>query len=212
MQDIGTIENLIGEVARRRKNQKRVILGIVGSPGSGKSTVAQQIVEALGAEAQLLPMDGFHLAQSVLADLGLAHLKGAPETFDSAGFLSLLERVKSQGDDEVIYAPRFERKIEEPIACALPIRPGTSIIIVEGNYLLLDDPEWRSVRSFLDFSCFLLVENELRESRLLARHMEHGRTRPEALSWMASVDNPNAGRVEASKPNADYGLELTNQA
>lgn len=210
MQNIDSIDNVIGEIARRRTHQDLVMLGIAGSPGSGKSTVAEQIVAAWGGEAQLVPMDGFHLAQSVLANLGLAHLKGAPETFDSAGFLSLLDRVKSRGNDEVIYAPRFDRKIEEPIACALPIRPDTSVIVVEGNYLLLDDPQWRSVRSFLDFSCFLDVENDLRESRLVARHIEHGRTRSQALSWMARVDGPNAARVEASRRNADFVFDLAN--
>jgi pantothenate kinase len=211
MRDIGTMENLLAEIAARGRGQKRVIVGIAGCPGSGKSTLAQHIVDAFGAQAQLLPMDGFHLAQSVLASLGLENRKGAPETFDSAGFLSLLSRVASQASYEAIYAPRFDRNIEEPIACALPIRPETTVVIVEGNYLLLDDAAWRPIRSFLDVACYLSVDNDLRESRLLRRHMEFGRTRAEALAWMDAVDNPNAVRIEDSKANANFVLEISSK-
>jgi pantothenate kinase len=208
MHVIATIEHLVSDVTARTQGLARVVIGIAGCPGSGKSTVAQQLVDSLGSRAQLLPMDGFHLAQSVLASLGLEDRKGAPETFDSAGFISLLRRLDSQSGDEVIYAPRFDRNLEEPVACALPIRPETTVVIVEGNYILLDDPAWRPVRSFLDVSYYLSVDNDLRESRLRRRHMEHGRSRHEADSWMANVDNPNAVRISASLVNADCVVDL----
>ena len=210
MRNIGTFEDILSEIVSMRNSQDRVIVGIAGCPGSGKSTLAQEIVEALGPRAQMIPMDGFHLAQAVLSDLGMEDRKGAPETFDAAGFVSLLQRVDAQEVDEVIFAPRFDRAIEEPIACAIPIRPETSVIIVEGNYLLLDDAEWRGVRSILDFTCYLSIENSLRESRLLVRHMEFGRTHAEALAWIRSVDNPNAQRIEASQGNAEFVIDIIN--
>lgn len=166
MHVIATIEHLVSDVTARTQGPARVVIGIAGCPGSGKSTVAQQLVDSLGSRAQLLPMDGFHLAQSVLVSLGLEDRKGAPETFDSAGFISLLRRLGSQSGDEVIYAPRFDRNLEEPVACALPIRPDTTVVIVEGNYILLDDPAWRPVRSFLDTRC----RNRLFNSELQNRY------------------------------------------
>src|SRR5947209_15380641 len=123
----------------------RRILGITGAPGSGKSTLAQRLVSALDGTAVLIGMDGYHLAQAELERLGRAERKGAPDTFDAAGYVALLARLRAHDPDEVVYAPEFRREIEEPIACAVPVPPATPLVITEGNYLLLTEPPWSGV-------------------------------------------------------------------
>ncbi|MCU0925353.1 MAG: nucleoside/nucleotide kinase family protein [Hydrogenophaga sp.] len=129
----------------------RRLLGVVGPPGAGKSTLASLMALALGQRAQAVPMDGYHLAQVELERLGRAHRKGAPDTFDAAGYAALLQRLRAQTGADVIYAPDFRREIEEPVAGALPVFAQTPLVITEGNYLLLDDePAWAPVAGLLD--------------------------------------------------------------
>lgn len=187
---------------------QRILVGVVGAPGAGKSTLAEKLVSVLGKCAQLLPMDGFHLAQGVLDELGLADKKGTPQTFDASGFVDLLRRVSNQGAGEVIYAPQYTRTIEQPVASAIPITEDAEIIIVEGNYLLLDLPIWDQARNFLTTSIFLEVDEELRLTRLHARHVQFGKDPEFASRWMQSVDNPNAELIKASQPNAEFVLVL----
>ncbi len=127
----------------------RRILGIAGAPGAGKSTVARRLVDALDGAAVLVGMDGYHLAQSELQRLGRAERKGAPDTFDPAGYVALLRRLRTPNSGTV-YAPEFRRAIEEPIAGAVPVQPGVPLVLTEGNYLLLDTPPWSAVRGLLD--------------------------------------------------------------
>src|SRR5437868_8578047 len=129
---------------------RRAMLGLVGAPGAGKSTVAQALADHFGSRAQVVPMDGFHLAQSELVRLGRAGRKGAPDTFDSAGYVALLRRIRSQSHGELVYAPEFRREIEEPVAGAIAVEPGTPLIVTEGNYLLLQSDAWSGVRALLD--------------------------------------------------------------
>jgi pantothenate kinase len=180
----------------------RRLLGIVGPPGSGKSTLATALAQALGDRAQAVPMDGFHLAQVELERLGRAGRKGAPDTFDAAGFRALLQRLRDQPPIEIVYAPDFRRAIEEPVACALPVFADTPLIITEGNYLLLDDAAWAPVAALLDEVWYLDVDADLRLERLTLRHQQFGRTREQALAWIAATDEPNARRIEASAPRA----------
>ena len=182
---------------------QRKLLGIVAPPGAGKSTLAQALQTQYPGQSQYLPMDGFHLAQAELERLGRAQRKGAPDTFDSAGFIALLQRIRQQTAGETVYAPDFNRALEEPIAGAIPITPGIPLVITEGNYLLLEDDGWAGARALLDEVWYLDVDPALRHSRLLARHMLFGRTREEALQWMAQTDEPNARRIEASRHRAD---------
>ena len=182
---------------------QRKLLGIVAPPGAGKSTLAQALQAQYPGQSQYLPMDGFHLAQAELERLGRAARKGAPDTFDSAGFIALLQRIRQQTAGETVYAPDFNRALEEPIAGAIPITPGIPLVITEGNYLLLEDDGWAGARALLDEVWYLDVDPALRHSRLLARHMLFGRTREEALQWMAQTDEPNARRIEASRHRAD---------
>jgi pantothenate kinase len=192
----------------------RRLLGIVGPPGSGKSTLASALTLALGARAQPVPMDGFHLAQVELERLDRAGRKGAPDTFDVAGYRALLQRLRHQPPGEIVYAPDFRRAIEEPVACALPVFAETPLIITEGNYLLLDDAGWGPVAGMLDEVWYLNVSPALRLERLTSRHEKFGRTREQALAWIAATDEPNARRIEASAPRAQRQVgwnDRTNQ-
>ena len=180
----------------------RKLLGVVGAPGAGKSTLAGLLTQALGEKAQAVPMDGFHLAQVELARQGTADRKGAPHTFDAAGYAALLRRLKHQSNGEVVYAPDFRRDIEEPVAGAIAVLPQTPLVISEGNYLLLEDAAWRQVSDLFDEIWYLHVEQNLRLARLTQRHMQFGRTKDEAKAWIASNDELNAQQVEASAHRA----------
>jgi len=181
----------------------RKILGLVAAPGAGKSTLAQALQAHLGQVAQVVPMDGFHLANSELERLGRRGRKGAPDTFDAAGFVNLLQRIKTQqpGDDAV-YAPDFRREIEEAVAGAIAVQASTQLVITEGNYLLLDDPHWAQVREVADEIWYLDVPNDVRHARLLARHMQFGRSQAQALDWIANTDEPNAVRIAQTRSYA----------
>lgn len=181
----------------------RKILGIVGPPGCGKSTLAAALLEFLGDDAVAVPMDGYHLANVELARLGRAGRKGAEDTFDSAGYVSLLRRLKEQQDNEIVYAPEFRREIEEPIANAIPVFPETQLVITEGNYLLLDHGHWAGVSDLLDEIWYVDIDHSVRRERLVKRHMHFGRSQSAAEDWVANTDEPNAVRIEATKHRAD---------
>ena len=181
---------------------RRKLLGLVGPPGSGKSTLASALRQTFPADSQIVPMDGFHLANSELVRQGLRHRKGAPETFDAAGYAALLQRFRHQRADETIYAPEFERALEEPIAGAIAVHATTRLVITEGNYLLLDGAPWSSVAPLLDEVWYVDVDDALRTERLLQRHERFGRSRQQALEWVASVDEPNARLIERSRVRA----------
>ncbi len=181
----------------------RKILGLVAPPGAGKSTLAQMLLAQYGAVVQMVPMDGFHLANSELDRLGRRSRKGAPDTFDSAGYVNLLQRIQSrQPGSNVVYAPDYRREIEEAVAGAIAVQPHTPLIITEGNYLLLDDAPWHEVRAVVDEIWYLDVPDDVRHARLLARHMQFGRTRDEALAWIAHTDEPNAVRIAQTRQRA----------
>ena len=182
---------------------QRRILGLVGAPGAGKSTLAQALLEALPGQAVVVPMDGFHLANVELARLGRGSRKGAEDTFDSAGYVSLLARLRSQRKGETIYAPTFRREIEEPIAAAIPILPDVPLVITEGNYLLLDHDHWKAVRPLLDDVWFVDVDPELRRQRLVSRHLVFGRDVEAAKDWVERTDEVNAVLVNSTRERAD---------
>lgn len=193
-------EALIGTDSRK-------ILGIVGPPGAGKSTVGEQLVEALGGRAVLVPMDGFHFAQAELVRQGRRDRMGAPDTFDVRGFAALLVRLRDRAEP-CVYAPRFDRSIEEPIAGALAIPGAAPLIITEGNYLLHDADGWDRVAPLLDASWYLDVPELLREERLVRRRIEHGDDPEHSIDWVRTVDARNAALVARSRPRADAILDL----
>lgn len=190
----------------------RTILGIAGVPGAGKSTLAGQLAQALGGQAMVVPMDGFHLAQAELDRLGRAARKGAPDTFDAAGYIALLARVRRAKPGETVYAPAFHREIEQPIAGEIAIPADIPLIITEGNYLLLDEYGWGGVRALLDEAWFVDVDPAQQHRQLLERHMRYGRSREQALAWIESTDAPNARRIAATAGRADYQVPWTEQA
>jgi len=183
----------------------RRIIGITGPPGVGKSTYAVQLVAELGGVH--LPMDGFHLADVALESMGLRDRKGAPETFDAGGYAALLARLRSR-PSEVVWAPSFERDLEQPLAGAIAIDPSVDVVVTEGNYLLLDRPEWRAVRAQLDEVWFLEQDHGLRRQRLVERHVRFGKTPQEAEAWVARVDEVNAALVAQTKAQADRVVDL----
>ena len=186
------------------KRSGRALLGLVGPPGSGKSTLAAALQAEFASVSQVVPMDGFHLANAELERLGRRDRKGAPDTFDSAGYVALLKRLLVQADDEIVYAPEFRREIEEPIANAIPVFSSTQLVIAEGNYLLLDDGPWAEIKGLLDEVWYVDVDDALRVDRLTQRHVQFGRNAAEAAAWVASTDEPNARLIEASRARASF--------
>jgi pantothenate kinase len=176
------------------------LLGITGAPGVGKTTLAV----ALGLP--VVPMDGFHYADVELVRRGLLDRKGAPETFDAEGYAALLRRVRA-GEEDVV-APMFERDLEQPLAGAIPV-PATGTVVTEGNYLLLDEPRWRAVRAEIDVVWHVVIDDSVRLDRLVARHVEFGKSPDEASAWVTRVDQANAARIEPARDRADLVVDLT---
>lgn len=187
----------------------RRILGIAGTPGSGKSTVSAALLDALGDEAVLVGMDGFHLGQRELVRLGRAERKGAPDTFDTDGYVALLARLRHQGAGAgAIYAPLFDRRLEEPVGSTVPVAADVPLVITEGNYLLLGSGGWEGVRPMLDECWFVDVSREERRRRLVARRLSYGHERAAAEAWIDEVDEPNAVVVERTRDAADLIVTL----
>jgi pantothenate kinase len=180
------------------------IIGIAGAPGAGKTTYAERLVaehERSGTRTSYVPMDGFHLADVSLRQLGLLDRKGAPETFDAWGYAALLRRVREGG--HTVWAPGFERTLEQPLAAAVAVEPDADLVVTEGNYLLLDRPEWRAVREALDEVWFLDCPDDVRRRRLVARHVAFGKTPADAEAWVTRVDDVDAAIVTESRGRAD---------
>ena len=189
----------------------RVLIGVVGAPGSGKSTLAKRLANRLTADgwpAVRVPMDGFHLADVALAERRLLDRKGAPETFDAHGYLNLLRRLRVETGHDVL-APGFERDLEQPIAASITVAPSHRVVVTEGNYLLDDADPWPAVRAELDAVWFVDLDDGRRRSRLVDRHVKHGKTREAAQAWVDEVDEPNARRVLARSGTADLVVPST---
>jgi pantothenate kinase len=174
---------------------ERVIIGIAGVPGAGKTTLALALVarlsEALGPERVAhVPMDGYHLADRILSSLGLSDRKGASETFDVFGYVAMLRRLKTDRN-EIVYAPIFERDIEQPLAGAIAVKPDVEVIVTEGNYLLLEQPGWREIRDYCR-EIWYCDEVASRKQTLIERHQAFGKSAAEAIAWVERLDEKNA--------------------
>ncbi|MEO5833843.1 MAG: nucleoside/nucleotide kinase family protein [Nakamurella sp.] len=185
---------------------RRLIIGLAGGPGSGKSTAAARLQDEFtlrGEWAAVVPMDGFHLSQRQLLAQGLVEVKGAPETFDAYGYLALLQRLRAHGD-AVVYAPTFDRTLDESVAGAIAIAPEVRYVITEGNYLLHDEQPWPAARAVLDTVWFLDPGEDIRVNRLVRRHIQFGRTPNAALRRATTgVDAVNAEIIAATRHRAD---------
>lgn len=203
------IQQAVAGLRTRLTSGRRILLGVAGSPGSGKSTFAACLAGALGPDSALVvPMDGFHLGNAIIDGTPLRQRKGAPDTFDVGGYFSLLQRL-ARRDEEVVYAPDFRRTIDEPVAASLAIPAAVPVIITEGNYLLNDDPRWQQVRGQLDEVWFLDTPHELRLARLVERHMFYGMDRAAAEAWANGPDAANARLIEATRSRASRVIPWT---
>ena len=202
-------DTLVDRVAALLEREERVILGIAGCPGAGKSTLAIQVIEhfaTTGVPSVWVPMDGYHLADAELDRLGRRRFKGAIDTFDAFGYLATLRRIAAETTNTV-YAPAFERTIEEPIAGSVPVLPGTRLVVTEGNYLLDDSRPWSDARRVLNETWFVDVDDHLRRERLTRRHILFGKTPHDARDWVLAVDEPNAERIKRTRSNADLIID-----
>jgi pantothenate kinase len=186
----------------------RAILGITGPPAAGKSTLARALLARLAPRAAYAPLDGFHLAHQLLVDMGRVARKGAPDTFDAAGYVALLRRLRDPREG-IIYAPMFVREIEDSIANAIPVPPTVELVITEGNYLLVQSGPWAEVRPLLDEIWYLDLAEEIRLQRLTDRHVAFGRSAGEARARATGTDQRNAALIAATRERADLVISLT---
>jgi pantothenate kinase len=201
--DSPEITAAIDALRHRLHGGRRILLGITGAPGSGKSTFATRLQQEFGAElAVVVPMDGFHLGNAIIDGTPLRQRKGAMDTFDVGGYLSLLQRLVRR-DEAVVYAPEFRRTVDEPVAASIAIPASVPLVITEGNYLLAETPQWKDVRAQLDEVWFMDTPAALRVARLVERHVEFGMERSAAEAWALGPDEANARLIEATRQAAD---------
>jgi pantothenate kinase len=191
---------LATEIQRRATGPGRFLIALAGPPGAGKSTLAAEVAAALGPGAKAVPMDGFHYDDAVLVARGMRGCKGAPDTFDVQGFLHLLRRLHTE--DEVAI-PLFDRDLEISRAGADIVTPDDRLLVVEGNYLLLNEPPWTEAAALFDLTVWIDVPEAELDRRLMARWANYGKTPDAARAWIDGNDMPNIRRVTDGSRAAD---------
>jgi pantothenate kinase len=206
MSGMSEIAQLAAKIFRKASGRDRFLVAVAGAPGSGKSTLAAQLVELLAeAPAALVPMDGFHFDNQVIERRGLLKRKGAPETFDFDGLKAMLMRLRTGGADVAV--PVFDRAADLARASAAIVAANDRIVIVEGNYLLLDEVPWNTLAELFDCTIFLDVPRGVLAHRLVQRWLDHGLPEAEARERAFSNDMVNVERVVASRRQPDVEVE-----
>lgn len=210
------LEDLLARVrGLKQAPNSPVIIGVVGAPGAGKTTLVEALVQQLNGgvsdpERQHyahVPMDGFHLSNQELERLDRLDRKGSPNTFDAFGYAAMLQRL-SMKRESVVYAPGFERTLEQPIAGVIPVFPSATTILTEGNYLLLDGAGWQEVREQCTEVWYCEQDDEQRIQRLIQRHIKFGKSPCQAESWVLEVDEKNAELIRSTRASADLVVNL----
>ncbi|MFC8599028.1 nucleoside/nucleotide kinase family protein [Isoptericola sp. NPDC057191] len=206
-----TTAELVARARRLAVPGQRRILGLVGAPGAGKSTLARALVEELGPSLAVeVGMDGYHLSNAVLADVGRGDRKGAIDTFDDAGYAALVARLaSSRPGDPPVYAPVFRREIEEPVAAGVAVPADVPLVVTEGNYLLAPTGAWPEARARMAEVWFLEVGDDVRLGWLEERHHAFGKTRDDARRWARGSDQANAALVAGTRAAADVVVRWT---
>ena len=191
---------LAAVIRQKATGQGRFLTALAGPPGAGKSTLAAELVAALGQGAKAVPMDGFHYDDRVLISRGARDRKGAPDTFDAQGFFHLLRRLRSEGE---VAIPLFDRDLEISRAGADIVTPEDRLLVVEGNYLLLNEAPWPQAAPLFDLTVWIDVPEAELDRRLLARWAHYGKTPAQARAWIDGNDMPNIRRVTRNSRAAD---------
>jgi pantothenate kinase len=184
----------------------RVVIGVTGPPGAGKSTFATALVAEFGSAAAYLPMDGFHLSNAQLDRLGRRDRKGAIDTFDVDGYVATLRRTANAFGENDVYVPDFDRRLDEPVAAGLVVPAAAQVVVTEGNYLGYGG--WAPVRELLALLYYIDCPTAVRRERLIRRHTAGGRSAADAAAWVDTVDEPNARLIATSRAGCDRVFEL----
>lgn len=205
---MNNLESIIQKIGLRASGAERFLVAIAGPPGSGKSTFATKLVARLGPSAAVLPMDGFHLDNATLQQLGLLERKGAPETFDAEAFIDLVRAIRQQSR---ISYPTFNRELDKVIPKGETLEESSKIIVIEGNYLLLRTPPWSELFTLFDLTIYLDVAPEELETRLVQRWLDYGLSKPDAITRARRNDLRNAEIVANNSRAPDFTLEAVDK-